>query len=106
MKGKSCFLSFFLFVVSDNFSFFSSIFNFLAVILSFIQPQSKHFLSLLLLLLNHLAVFITFFLFIIIFFLLFSRCLVLFNMFSHSSLQTFLFHSFGILFRYDIVLFF
>ena len=39
-------------------------------------------------------------------FLLFSLCLVLFNFFSHSSLQTFLFHSFEILVRCDIVLFF
>ena len=66
---------------------------------------NQNLLSLLLLLLNHLAVCITFFLFVIFFFLLFSLCLVLFNAFSHSSLQTILFHSFEILFRYNIVLF-
>ena len=46
--------------------------------------------------------------FLVVFFLflaLSSLCLVLLNFFSHSSLQTFLFHSFGILFRCDIVLF-
>ena len=45
------------------------------------------------------------FLFVILFFLRLSLCLVLFNSFCHLSLQTFLFHSFEISFRCDIVLF-
>ena len=71
----------------------------------FFQSQSKFVLSLLLLLFNHLSLFITSFSFVILFFLLLSLCLVLFNSFSHLSLQTFLFHSFEISFRCDIVLF-
>ena len=60
----------------------------------------KKILSLLLILLNHLSLFIAFFLFVIIFFLLFSLCLILFWIifFSQSSLQTFL------LFIWNIVL--
>ena len=64
------------------------------------NPNEKKILSLLLILLNHLSLFIAFFLFVIIFFLLFSLCLILFWIifFSQSSLQTFL------LFIWDIVL--
>ena len=45
------------------------------------------------------------FLFVILFFLLLSLCLVLFNSFSHLSLQTFfLFHSFEISFSFPFYL--
>ena len=53
-ESEKFFLSFFLFYLSDNFSFSSSsIFDFRAVILYFIQ-SNQFFLSLLLLLSNHL----------------------------------------------------
>ena len=64
---------------------------------SFIQSQSRVFLSLLL----SKSAFSLYHVFLIhySFFLLLFLCLVLFNSFSHLSLQTFLFHSFEISLR-------
>ena len=68
----------------------------------FPNPNKKK--SLLLPLLNHLSLFITFFLFVL-FFLLLSLCLVLFFQSLSFVFATFLFHSFEISFRSDIGLF-
>ena len=68
----------------------------LPVILSFIQSHSRF-------LLNPLSLFLSCFSYSLLLSFFFYHCLcpVLFNYFSHRSLQTFLFHSFEILFSCD-----
>ena len=93
--------SFFLFILifSDYFSFFSYIFDVtvLTVILLFNPIQDFSFIK------SSFSLFIMFFLIRYSYhFLYYCLCLVLFNSFSHWSLQTFLFHSFEILFCCDI----
>ena len=62
----------------------------------------KIFLSSHLLLLNHLSLFLSCFSYSLFLSFFCYYCLVLFNSFSHWSLQTFLFHSFEISFCCDI----
>ena len=80
------------------FLFFSFIFDFLAVILSFVQSQSKFVLSLFLLLLNHL--FFLYHVFLIRYSFFFSfislSCLIQF-------FQSFVFANFSLLFIWNIV---
>ena len=80
MKGNWYFLVFYLCCIfSDYFSVFSSIsISSLSFFLLF-NPNQKKNLSLLLLLLNHFSLLITFFLFGILFCLLLSLCIALFN---------------------------
>ena len=104
-QEKRCFLYFLFFLLLIIFSFFSSIFDFLAVILPFIK-SNQFFIYFIAsssssmkpsCCLQHVS-------------LIRYSCLSSFLslschfLFSHSSLPTFLFHSFGILFRRDIVL--
>ena len=99
MKDKRFFFFlFFFFIISYYFSFFSSIFDFQVLSFFLFLNPNNFFLSLLPLLLNQLAVVITFFLFVILFF--FFSLFVL----SYSIFQSFVSANFSLSFISNVPL--